>query len=173
MNKTPLPTDSICQALDTLDGTAGIGKILFESISRLTPAVSVELIIKSRDQQSSLLTWRDDELYGPGWHVPGGVVRFKETLTSRVEEVLKHEIGATASKIEGPIGFHEIFNEERDKRGHFICFVYKVVLIDDPPFGTKAQNGVITGGSWRWFAKCPDNLIENQRSLVKYIDGKF
>ncbi len=29
------------------------------------------------------------------------------------------------------------------------------------------------GGSWRWFAKCPDNLIENQRSLVEYIDGKF
>ena len=134
MIKHHLPIDNICQALDNMDGTAGIGKILFESISRLTPAVSVELIIKSRDQRSSLLTWRDDDLYGPGWHVPGGVVRFKETLTSRVQEVLKNEIGASASKIEGPIGFHEIFNEKRDKRGHFICFVYKVILIDDPPF---------------------------------------
>ena len=173
MIKHHLPIDNICLALDNMDGTAGIGKILFESISRLTPAVSVELIIKSRDQRSSLLTWRDDDLYGPGWHVPGGVVRFKETLTSRVQEVLKNEIGASASKIEGPIGFHEIFNEKRDKRGHFICFVYKVILIDDPPFETKAQDGVVTGGNWRWFAKCPDNLIENQHSLVKYIDGKF
>ena len=173
MTKPQSPIDNICQELDKMDGTAGIGKILFESISRLTPAVSVELIIKSQDQRRSLLTWREDELYGPGWHVPGGVVRFKEKLTSRVQKVLKNEIGVSASKIEGPIGFHEIFNEKRDKRGHFICFVYKVVLIDDPPFGTKAQNGVITGGSWRWFAKCPDNLIENQRSLVEYIDGKF
>ena len=167
------PIDNICQALDKMDGTAGIGKILFESISRLTPAVSVELIIKSQDQRRSLLTWREDELYGPGWHVPGGVVRFKEKLTSRVQKVLKNEIGVSASKIEGPIGFHEIFNKKRDKRGHFICFVYKVILIEDPPFRTKAQDEVITRGSWRWFTKCPDNLIENQHSLVKYIDGKF
>jgi ADP-ribose pyrophosphatase YjhB (NUDIX family) len=173
MTKPQPPIDEICQTLDNMDGTVGIGKTLFESISRLTPAVSVELIIKSQDQRSSLLTWRDDELYGPGWHVPGGVVRFKETLTARVEKVLKNEVAASASKIEGPIGFHEIFNEKRDKRGHFICFVYKVILVDDPPFRTKAQDGVITSGSWRWFAKCPDNLIENQRSLVEYIDGKF
>ena len=173
MTKPRLPIDNICQALDKMDGTAGIGKILFESISRLTPAVSVELIIKSQDQRRSLLTWRQDELYGPGWHVPGGVVRFKEKLTSRVQKVLKNEIDVSASKIEGPIGFHEIFNEKRDKRGHFICFVYKVILIEDPPFRTKAQDGVITRGSWRWFTKCPDNLIENQHSLVKYIDGKF
>ena len=173
MTEPQPPINDICQALDNMDGTVGIGKYLFESISRLTPAVSVELIIKSEDQRSSLLTWRDDELYGPGWHVPGGVVRFKEKLTSRVQKVLKNEIGVSASKIEGPIGFHEIFNKKRDKRGHFICFVYKVILIEDPPFRTKAQDGVITRGSWRWFTKCPDNLIENQHSLVKYIDGKF
>ena len=173
MTEPEPPINDICQALDKMDGSVGIGKYLFESISRLTPAVSVELIIKSRDQRSSLLTWRDDELYGPGWHVPGGVVRFKEKLTSRVQKVLKNEIGVSASKIEGPIGFHEIFNKKRDKRGHFICFVYKVILIEDPPFRTKAQDGVITRGSWRWFTKCPDNLIENQHSLVKYIDGKF
>ena len=124
MTKKTQPIDSISQVLDAIDGSAGIGKTLFESISRLTPAVSVELIIKSQDQQSSLLTWRDDELYGPGWHVPGGVVRFKETLTSRVDKVLKHEIGVSASKIEGPIGFHEIFNNQRDIRGHFISFVF-------------------------------------------------
>ena len=112
MTKKILPIDNICQTLDAIDGRAGIGKNLFESISRLTPAVSVELIIKSQDEQSTLLTWRDDEFYGPGWHVPGGVVRFKETLSSRVEKVLKQEIAAPALKFEGPIGFHEIFNDQ-------------------------------------------------------------
>ena len=102
MTEPKPPINDICQALDNIDGTVGIGKYLFESISRLTPAVSVELIIKSQDQQSNLLTWRDDELYGPGWHVPGGVVRFKETLSSRVDKVLKQEIAASAKKIEGP-----------------------------------------------------------------------
>ena len=173
MTKKILPIDNICQTLDAMDGRAGIGKNLFESISRLTPAVSVELIIKSQDEQSTLLTWRDDEFYGPGWHVPGGVVRFKETLSSRVEKVLKQEIAASALKFEGPIGFHEIFNDQRDKRGHFICFVYKVILIEAPPIETKAQDGAITDGSWRWFANCPDNLIKNQRSLVEYINAKI
>ena len=96
MTKKTLPIDSVCKALDAMEGTAGIGKNLFESISRLTPAVSVELIIKSQDQKSNLLTWRDDELYGPGWHVPGGVVRFKETLSARVDKVLKHTIPWTS-----------------------------------------------------------------------------
>lgn len=171
MTKKTLPIDSVCKALDAMEGTAGIGKNLFESISRLTPAVSVELIIKSQDQKSNLLTWRDDELYGPGWHVPGGVVRFKETLSARVDKVLKQEIAASAKKIEGPIGFHEIFNEQRDKRGHFICFVYKVILSEDPPIETRAQDRTIVDGNWRWFTNCPDNLIKNQRPLVKYINA--
>ena len=171
MTNKPLPIDSVCQVLDAMEGRAGIGKNVFGSISSLTPAVSVELIIKSRDQQRNLLTWRDDELYGPGWHVPGGVVRFKETLSSRVDKVLKEEIAASASKIMGPIGFHELVNDKRDKRGHFIWFVYKVTLSEDPPIETKAQDGPIANGNWRWFTNCPDNLIENQRPLVEYING--
>ena len=105
MTKKTLPIDSVCQALDAMEGMSGIGKNLFESISSLTPAVSVELIIKSQDQQSNLLTWRDDELYGPGWHVPGGVVRFKETLSSRVDKVLKRKLLHLRQKLTGPLGF--------------------------------------------------------------------
>ena len=104
-DKKTLPIDSVCQALDAMEGMSGIGKNLFESISSLTPAVSVELIIKSQDQQSNLLTWRDDELYGPGWHVPGGVVRFKETLSSRVDKVLKQKLLHLRQKLTGPLGF--------------------------------------------------------------------
>ena len=171
MTKKTRPIDSISRVLDGIDGTAGIGKTLFESISRLTPAVSVELIIKSQDQQSSLLTWRDDELYGPGWHVPGGVVRFKETLISRVDKVLKHEIGVSASKIEGPIGFHEIFNNKRDIRGHFVSFVFLVELIGAPPEEHRAKESTPKSGCWRWFAKSPHNLISNQKILAGYIDN--
>ena len=43
MTKTTPPVESICQALDLVDGKAGIGKDLFETISSLTPAISVEL----------------------------------------------------------------------------------------------------------------------------------
>lgn len=42
--------------------------------------VNVDLLIKNVSSNETLLTWREDEYYGPGWHVPGGIVRFKETI---------------------------------------------------------------------------------------------
>ena len=101
MTKTTSAIDNACQTLELMDARAGLGKRLFEAISSLTPSVSVELIIRSADQKHSLLTWRDDELYGPGWHVPGGVVRFKENMINRVETVVHQEIGVPAKSIEG------------------------------------------------------------------------
>jgi colanic acid biosynthesis protein WcaH len=32
----------------------------------------------------TLLTWRDDESFGAGWHVPGGIIRYKETAADRI-----------------------------------------------------------------------------------------
>lgn len=173
MTKTTPPIDRICQALDLVDGKAGIGKGLFETISSLTPAISVELIIKNVDQKYNLLTWRDDGLYGPGWHVPGGVVRFKERLNSRVEKVLEEEIGVPALSINGPIDFHEVFNEKRDTRGHFICFVFKIIIAENPPTEMRAGEKLISQGQWRWFEACPKNLIENQKPLIRYLNEKF
>ena len=51
---------------------------LFRFISTISPLVNVDLLIKD-DTNRTLLTWRDDEHYGAGWHVPGGIIRFKES----------------------------------------------------------------------------------------------
>ena len=171
MTKTTSAIDNACQTLELMDARAGLGKRLFEAISSLTPSVSVELIVKSADQKYSLLTWRDDELYGPGWHVPGGVVRFKENLINRVEKVVHQEIGVPAKSIEGPIGFHEVFNKERDRRGHFICFVYRVILSEEPLKQRQAIDKPLSAGQWRWFSRCPENFIKNQRYLIGYINA--
>ena len=168
MTKKIPPIDNICQTLDAIDGKGGVGKTLFESISRLTPAVSVELIIKSRDQQSTLLTWRDDELYGPGWHIPGGVLRFKETLIERASKTLENELKIKKALFSGPIGFHEIFNDQRDVRGHFISVVFAVRLQEELPVNNKAEDRVSIG-QWCWFDECPENLINNQSVLRKYF----
>ena len=39
---------------------------LFYFISSITPLTNVDLLIKNKDNQT-LLTWRDDKYYGPGW----------------------------------------------------------------------------------------------------------
>jgi ADP-ribose pyrophosphatase YjhB (NUDIX family) len=165
--------DKACLILNKVDGRDGLGKNLYETISRLTPSVSVELIIRDLRRKMTLLTWRDDELYGPGWHVPGGVVRFKEKLICRAEKVLEKEIGVQSAKISGPVGHHEIFNSERDKRGHFISFVYNVVLHSGLKHTEKTSNDKIYAGDWRWFSVCPDNLISNQEDLRQYINADY
>ena len=154
--------------LEKVDAKAGLGKNLYETISRLTPSVSIELIIKSSDKQSTLLTWRDDDLYGPGWHVPGGVLRFKETFVERASKTLEDELQIKEASFSGPIGFHEIFNDHRDVRGHFISVVFETTLNVAPRKDLQATN-TPSRGSWRWFETCPQNLIKNQAKLRKYI----
>ena len=59
--------------LDAWASTAnnGLPHDLFVFVSRLTPLVNVDLLIQD-PHHGTLLTWRHDETYGPGWHVPGG-----------------------------------------------------------------------------------------------------
>src|ERR1700756_3053304 len=71
----------------------GLPEPVFLLVSRLTPLVSVDLLIKD-ELGRTLLTWRDDESYGPGWHVPGGIVRYQENAAHRIHEVARMELGA-------------------------------------------------------------------------------
>src|SRR5258708_14553334 len=75
------------------DPRAGLPYELFLFISRLVPMVNVDLLI-SDDQGRILLTWRDDEIHGVGWHVPGGMIRYKETAAERGHSTALAELGA-------------------------------------------------------------------------------
>ena len=151
-----------------IDAKAGLGKELYEAISQLTPSVSVDLIIRNPTSKETLLTWRDDNLYGPGWHIPGGVVRFKEKLQDRAKLALKEELGMITQDLIGPIGVHEIFNTNRNIRGHFISFVFEIQTTISPSENRKAT-GIPQNGQWRWFSSCPENLIPNQNQLREYL----
>ncbi|MDB4264988.1 hypothetical protein N9893_02880, partial [bacterium] len=85
------------EAITSLDrsiqnATEGLPDEVFYFVSRTTPLVNVDLLIKDEDGRT-LLAWRDDLYSGTGWHVPGGIVRFKETFESRVLKVAEIEIG--------------------------------------------------------------------------------
>lgn len=153
---------------DEIDAAKGIGEELYLAISQLTPSINVDLIVKSDDGKKTLLTWRDDQYYGPGWHVPGGVIRFKEKLLDRVHTVAKKELKRELKCIDGPVGFHEMFNQTRDVRGHFISFVYEVTLVA-PPAEDQIAGALPRNGQCQWFDVCPENLIPNQSVLRRYI----
>lgn len=65
----------------------GLPKELFLFVSRITPLINVDLLIKN-EHGHTLLTWRNDAYYH-GWHVPGGVIRYKEAIAERVKAVAK------------------------------------------------------------------------------------
>ena len=45
----------------------------FLEISKKTPLINVDLLIENEDGDV-LLSWRDDEYCGTGWHIPGGII---------------------------------------------------------------------------------------------------
>ena len=65
----------------------GLGKRLFLIVSQLTPICNVELVIKN-NLNKTLLIFRDDGFYGPGWHLPGGIIRFREKVKSSVTHLM-------------------------------------------------------------------------------------
>ena len=140
------------------DPKKGLPEDLFLFVSQLTPMVNVELLIKD-PKKGTLLTWRHDEFYGPDWHLPGGIIRFKEHAKTRVEKVAKKELGATVSFLDKPIEINEIMNQDRDIRGHFLSLLYVCELTSSLKNENKFDKNYPKNGDWCWFKDCPENLI--------------
>src|SRR2546423_437199 len=112
------------------DPRQGLPDQVFVFVSSVTPMVNVDLLIKNGAGQT-LLTWRDDEYYR-GWHVPGGIVRYKERRVDRVAAVARLELDAAVAPKGEPLAVNEIMHPTRRARGHFISFLYECDLLAPP-----------------------------------------
>ncbi len=147
--------------------SAGLPDELFYYISGITPLVNVDLLIKDENGRT-LLSWRDDPYAGRGWHVPGGIVRFRELLETRLKKVVETEIGAPVDFDPNPIAVKEIICDERDVRGHFVSFLYKCSM----PSSFVPENkgiSVTDPGYLMWHEKCPDNLLKFHDIYKEYL----
>ena len=92
MKRTRHIPKRILAALDAWapEPAAGLPEELFLLVSRLTPLVNVDLLVQD-EGLGTLLTWRADEFYGPGWHVPGGIIRYKETAEDCIRATAERE----------------------------------------------------------------------------------
>ena len=133
------------------DPHRGLPEDVFLFLSRITPLINVDLLIQDNVHRT-LLTWRDDGLSRSGWHVPGGIIRFKETAAERIQAVARGELGIEIEFDPVALATHEIIHPSRKVRGHFIPFGLK--LIPDggkvsghfSPFGFKL---IFDGGEVR------------------------
>ena len=145
----------------------GLPDELFLYVSRITPLVNVDLLIKDENGRT-LLSWRDDQYCGQGWHVPGGIIRFKEALETSVKKVAETEIGVSISFDTIPMAVSQFIHPERDTRSHFISILYKCFLSS----AFVPQNRGLShedGGYLMWHDFCPDNLIKVHEIYRKYI----
>ncbi|MEI6209096.1 MAG: NUDIX domain-containing protein [Desulfuromonadales bacterium] len=150
------------------DPSQGLPDELFYYISRTTPLINVELLIKDETGRM-LLSWRDDEYYGKGWHLPGGIVRFKETLEQRIQKVAETEIGTRVTFETTPLAIDQFIQPGQKNRGHFISFLYCCFL--SSAF-TPENKGLNIGdkGFLMWHDCTPDNLLVCHRVYRKFLN---
>jgi len=145
----------------------GLPEEMFLFISRITPIVNVDLLIKDENGRV-LLSWRDDQYAGTGWHIPGGIVRFKENLEKRLLKVAETEIGAVVESDPVPIAVNQLIHDQRNTRGHFISILYKCFL-SNKYIPKNTGLSYKDPGYLMWHDSCPVNLIKIHEIYRKYI----
>lgn len=160
---------NIAEAVKFLDkqiknSSKGLPEEVFLFASRIVPMVNVDLLIKDKNGRT-LLSWRDDQYCGKGWHLPGGVIRFKETIKERLEKVAETEIGAKVKFELKPIAVNEIMIKSKT-RGHFISLLYKCYLSSNFVPENKGLKET-DAGYLKWHAACPDNLLKWHNNIYR------
>ncbi len=148
------------------DPKIGLPEEIFLFASRITPLVNVDLLIKD-PKGRTLLSMRDDPIHGLGWHIPGGIIRIKESFDTRIKKVMENEIGTRFRYDLKPIAVNQFINNNIT-RGHFISFLYRCHLSSKFIPLNKGLNST-DRGYLKWHDSCPDNLIKCQEAYKRYL----
>lgn len=150
------------------DPSKGLPEEIFLLTSRITPLINVDLLIKNKNRQT-ILTWRDDGFSAAGWHVPGGIIRYKESLAERIKSVAALELGAKVKFSATPLIIREVIVPSFRNRAHAISFLYECALTKAPDKNLKYVKGAPKQGQWAWFDKCPRDLLYFHRMYRRLI----
>ena len=148
--------------------SAGLPEDLFLLVSQFTPLVNVDLLVQD-ERRGILLTWRDDEFYGAGWHVPGGIIRYKQTAEECIRATAQRELGAAVEFEPQPMAVVQNIEPQRRARGHFISLLYRCRLTTFPAEALRFAGPVPQRGQWAWHAQCPPDLILSQAAYRGFL----
>lgn len=155
-------TDNLWVEREKINPTEGLPFEVFEWISSMVPIANVDLLILN-NKNEILLSWRDDEYFGKGWHLPGGCIRFKETLQERIQKTAESEIGTKVITNYEPIATREVIvGKEQDmpiKRAHHIAILYECHLPDGFEISNEGKEEQMAG-YLKWFSEIPENILQ-------------
>lgn len=149
------------------DPRRGLPDDVFQFVSRITPLINVDLLIQDAGGRT-LLTWRDDEHFGSGWHVPGSIIRYKETAADRIHACAREELGADVTCDAAPLTVMETILDQRD-RAHAISLLFRCRLLGAPDPAKEAGAGAPSRGQWRWHETPPPDLLAVQRHYTRFF----
>lgn len=161
---------SLIRRIEREIGTAesGLPEELFLFVSRVTPLVNVDLLIQD-DRNRTLLTWRSDRFYGPGWHIPGGIIRYKERAAQRIHAVALRELSAQVEFGPAPVLIYEVVRANSRDRGHFISLLYRCRLMSPLDERQRFTPSAPLPGQWMWHEHCPQDLIAEHQPCAALI----
>ena len=128
----------------------GLPKPLFDALCRIVPFVACELIIKS--EKGILLTWREDKWWR-GWHLPGGLFRYRESFEERIQATAWKELGVSISNYK----FLFPLDYSQGKRAHCVSLIFLCETSMKPKDG-------------KFFKKMPKNIIGEHREYWKKLE---
>ncbi len=148
------------------DATKGLPENIFLFLSRISPLINVDLLIKNTKNQT-LLTWRQPgEIYSSGWHIPGGIVRYKEKIFDRINAVAESELKTKVVFDHSPLAINEVMLKQIN-RGHFISLLYSCKIVQDLDKNLQYLKGTPKVGEWAWHNSCPEEFITPHKNIYK------
>lgn len=139
----------------------------FLYISSRTPLINVDLFVINEDGEV-LLSWRDDENCGMGWHIPGGIIRHGETMRERLEKTAEAELGIIPVFEKAPCKITEIFLDQ-EYRNHFISHLFRGRCQSSD---VETVEVAVKLGDLRWFDHY-ERLVYSQAPYEEYLKEYF
>ena len=156
----------------------GLPQELFLLATTLMPCPNVDLFITD-DNNRLLLTWRDDEYYGKGWHIPGGCLRLGETFETRIQKTAKTEIGTEVQvNLKDFYTKELIIADERESLENQLERSHNISML----FHCKIPNGFIvynngrhehTRGFAKWFEEIPSDILPVHKKIYGGIMNSY
>lgn len=144
----------------------GLPDSIFYFVGRNTPFINVDLLI--RDSNGSILmTWRDDEYSGKGWHIPGGIIRFQEKINNRINQVALNELGVEVSKHNKFLEINEIIVPNKKERSHFISLLFECSI--DKKASATLKKIIKVNDKIKFFKKKPKNILHFHKIYEKHF----
>lgn len=170
VNGTVLQAYSRALSCRDVDPRRGLPDEVFGFALQIVPMVNVDLLVRD-DSWRILWAWREDA-FGTGWHLPGGIIRFRERWQSRIAEVARIELGAEVSADEHPCRTLQLLDGER---GHFLTLLFRCTLRGElqPPRGLIPPDAQPEPEQLCWFDAVPQSLYpahETYRNWIRTLD---